>query len=157
MARGFAFRLEVVRKVREQKQNVQRRVVAQAARAVSAVEDRIARTDEALRGEVGALRREQSEARLDMGSLCGHRYYMSRLHREMQESLTVLAQKQEALRSERDKLAEASKRLKVIEKLKEKQWKRYMDRINRAERFIQDETGLQQYMRGRERLNKARM
>ena len=149
MARGFTFRLEVVRRIRQRLQDEQRRVVAEAARRVRAVEERIERAGEALRHEVEALRGAQVAKRLDMASLRGHRFYMSRLHREIREAEILLAAKQEKLAGERAELAEVSKRLKVIEKLKERQWQRYLQRINRAERAMEDETALQQFMRRR--------
>ena len=147
MPRGFTFRLEALLRVRRQARDAQQRVVAEVVRRVKQQEAQIRRTNEVLRTEVEALRTSQHRDHLDLAELQGHRSYMGRLHRELREAAERLSEAESVLDQERAKLAEASKQHKVIEKLKEKQYARYRAHIDRMERMLEDESGLQQYLR----------
>lgn len=149
MARKFRFRLETVRRLREQARDAQRRVVADAVRAVTRVEDRIARLTQQLHDTVDRFRDAQRAERLDVASLRGHQIYRSWLHRNIVESNEELARQQAKLDYERAKLAEAWKRVKAIEKLRERQWKCHLTEVAREERAANDEAALQMYMRRR--------
>ena len=115
MAGKFRFRLEVVRRVRQQAQDAQRRVLADALRAVTAVEWRIAHLTRELGETMGQARDAQRGRRLDMVSLRGHQFYRGSVHRRILESRTELARRRAELDRERAKLGEATKRLKVME------------------------------------------
>jgi len=45
-------------------------------------------------------------------------------------------------------LLEATKKKKVLEKVKEKDWKRFMAALERKERIMIDEMGIRKYQRG---------
>ena len=150
MARGFVFRLEALLRVRKQELDAQKREVARAVLEKYDIEQHLADRESTLRGEFESLRDEQADSgRLDLAGIRGHRLYMGRLHREIAETYQQLGLKDQELAKEREKLAEASKRLKAIEKLKEKRWRRYITELNRKEQAMDDETELQQYMRVR--------
>ena len=147
MARGFRFRLEVVRRIRKQAQDAHRREVADAIRSVSAAEDQIAELDGRLRTTVNHTRDTQQARRLDMVSLQRHHLYRGWLHRRRVEAREELGRRQAELDRRREKLAEATKQLKVIEKLREKQQNRYDLLIERQEQAAYDEAALQTYGR----------
>ncbi len=125
MANGFRFRLEVVRRLRRQALDAQRRVVAEAVRSVARVQDRIAQLMQELGASMHNARDAQQAGRLDVVSLRAYQHHRGRLHRRSLEARQELAKKEAELNAEREKLAEAMKRLKVIEKLREKQKLRY--------------------------------
>ena len=51
------------------------------------------------------------------------------------------------LEQDRSQLAEASKRLKVIESLRERQWARHRRQVAREEQIDTDEVAVQMYLR----------
>ena len=60
---------------------------------------------------------------------------------------TELGRQQTRLEQERAKLAEAARRLKVIEKLRERQWERHVFEERRAEQRENDEVANQLHLR----------
>ncbi len=147
MAKKFRFTLEGVRKVRAQESDARRRDVANAERAVSSAEKQIGELNEMLQSTVEQTRVEQQEKRLDVPSLCGHGSYRSYVQRRILESRGMLAEKQRELEAERARLAEASKRLKAIEKVRDKRWLRHLTEIKREEQAASDEIATQRYIR----------
>ncbi len=149
MAGGFRFRLEVVQKLRQQRLDAQRRVVADAVRAVGSVEDRIGQLTQELSGSVLQSRDVQRARRLDISSLCAHQHRRGWVHRQITEAERELQRTVDELNREREKLAEDVKQLKVIEKLREKQKLRYDTAIRRQEQAGYDEAALQLHWRRR--------
>ncbi len=66
MANGFRFRLEVVRRLRRQALDAQRRVVADAVRSVAQAQDRIAQLAQELRGSMYEARDAQQARRVPL-------------------------------------------------------------------------------------------
>jgi flagellar export protein FliJ len=149
MAKRFQFRLEVVRKIREQARDVQRRVVADAVREVRGVEERMDQLTDQLRNTVELTRGEQQTQQLDVPSLRGHQFYRNWLHRRIWESDLELAEKRAKLDAERGKLGEASARLKAIEKLRDKRWVRHLTQVGREEQTSMDEVAVGGFVRRR--------
>lgn len=148
MAGRFRFRLDVVERLRRQARDAQRRVVADAVRGVRRVEQRIAGLTRQLAETVDRTRGVQEAERLDVVSLRGHQIYRGCLHRWILESDAKLGERRGELDTERNRLVEASKRLKVIEKLRERHWRRYLTQLRREEQAITDETAVQVFLRG---------
>ncbi len=149
MARRFLFRLETVRKIRQQARDVQQRVVAGKARAAGEVRQRIARLEGDLERTVDRSRQAHRIGRLNMSSVRGQEIHRGWLHRSLGEACALLVQRQAELRSEQTRLAEASKRLKVIEKLRERQWERHKAEVAKEEQSQADEAARQMYLRRR--------
>ena len=154
MAGRFRFRLDVVERLRRQAQDARRRVVADALRAVKRVEARIDQLTRQLGDTMDRARGTQGAARIDLVSLRGHQIYRGYLHRRLLQSTAELSQRQRELQTERGKLAEASKRLKVIEKLRERHWNRYVTALRREEQAATDEVAVQGFLRGRQVLRR---
>ena len=149
MARRFRFRLETVRGLREQARDTQRRVVADAVRTVTRIEERIASLTKELKDASGQSRSDQDARFLDTVSLRGHHIYRNWLHWKITEARGELAGKQVVLEQDRARLAEASTRLKVIENLRERQWRRHLAEMAREEQSATDEAAQQAYLRRR--------
>ncbi len=147
MARRFRFRLETVRRLRQQARDAQRRVVADAVRAVTRVEERIAELTRQWHGMIEQSRDALHTPRLDVVSIRGHQIHRAWLHRKITELSETLARKQAKLRAERAQLAETSNRLRAIEKLRERQWKRFRTSVAREEQGASDEAALQMHLR----------
>lgn len=147
MAPRFQFRLETVRKLRTQARDQQHRVVADAVHQVSRIEERISLITKELKNTLEHTRLDRSIKNLDILSLRENQLYRGWLHRKIMESDAELTQGKETLNRERVKLQEASKQLKVIEKLRERQWDRYQTEQQREEQSQYDEAALQLYQR----------
>lgn len=156
MAKRFRFRLETVRRLREQARDAQRRVVADAARAVKQVQDWITQCSRDLQNVSVQSRDARQMGLLDTVLLRQQQHYRGWLHRKTAEFRQELAAKQAGFDRERAKLAEAQRDLKVIEKLRERQWQRHLTEVAREEQLDNDEAAQQQqHRRGRERKREA--
>jgi len=151
MARRFRFHLETVERLRKQARDAQRRAVADAARAVGTIEERILRLTRQLSDTLDGARDTLRLGRLDLASLRGHELYRGWVHRRIAESYTELACRRSELDVERAKLVEASKQLKVIEKLRERRWRRHLVDVAREEQAASDEAAVQLYLRRRQK------
>lgn len=149
MAGGFRFRLEVVERIRRQAVDAQRRVVADAARRVRWVEQRIAQLSGELTDTLDRARRDQRVSRLDIVSLRRDEIYRGRLLGRIMQLNAELDERLGELARERKELGETSRRLKVVEKLRERQWQRHLGRVHREEQAAADETAIRGFLRGR--------
>ena len=114
---------------------------------VTRIEDRIASLTRQLHDIIDQSRSAQQAGKLDVRSLSGQGFYRNWLYRRIMESQTDLAQKRLALEAEQTKLADAWKQRKVIEQLRQKQWRRHGAEVTREERTDADETALNVYLR----------
>lgn len=149
MAGKFRFRLEVVRRVRKQAQDAQRRVVADAVQRVKNLESRIDRLTSDLHRTMDQTRDVGRPRQMDLPSLRRHQVYRGCIHGWLLESANDLTVRQAALDGERSKLAETSKRLKAIEKLRERKWASHVQALGRVERAGYDEMAAGRYVRAR--------
>ncbi len=147
MAGKFQFRLEVVRKLRKQAQDVQRRVVAEAVRAVHETERRTADLTRQLDGVWQVSRSTQQEKSVNVSALRGQHFYAGWLHRKIIESEVDIGEAKSRLDQERQVLASKTKELKVIEKLRDKKQSRHISNEKRVERALEDEAAAQLYVR----------
>ena len=151
MAKRFKFRLEVVRKLRKRKEDECRRMVGERFRLIGEMRGRIGGMNEQLRRERGAVRElveardgaESSPRPVDVTQLRRHHVYVNHLRRCIAEANRELADQQVELAREQALLTEASRDLKVIDKLEERQRARYELGVRRAELAESDEIGAQ--------------
>ncbi len=139
MAKRFQFRLDVVRGLRKQARDRQRRAVAEALGRVTGVERRIEQLTDELRETVEMSRGERQAERLDLAALRGQQFYRGWLHGALRDSSRELAENKAALDAERTRLGEATAQLKAIEKLRERRWKRHVTQLRREGQAFDDE------------------
>ncbi len=147
MAGKFRFRLDTVERIRRRARDEQRRELARAVRDAQLVKERIAVLTDGLAATIHRKRDIQQAQRLDLHSLRSHQFYRGDLHRRILESGEELTQREVVVDQERAKLAAATKRLKVIEKLRQKQLERHITALRREEQAEMDEAALQKYVR----------
>lgn len=145
--RGFHFRLEAVRRTRAQARDVSRRAVAHQAGLVLRAEQRIAALNDELRETVGMSRDQLQSTALDVTSLCSNQFFRGWLQNRILEAQHERANEHSRWETERQALAEATKKLRVIEKLKDRRWKAYLAEQNRKEQAALDESALQAHQR----------
>lgn len=141
MARA-TFRLEPLLKIRRMEEDRAKRVVAERLRQIQTIQQRIVSVD-ALIVEAGQVMRSLILA----GSIVPleatrQRGYIGRLQGRLLETHMELQQQQALLVQERSALAEASKRSKILEKLKERQEMRRLAAESLAEQRQSDELGV---------------
>ncbi len=151
MARRFRFRLEAVQRIRTDDRDRRRRGVAEAVRAIRSVQQRIDDCNEQLRASVDRTSDLQRSQRIDMPLLRSQRYYAGYLHGQLLLAGGELDTRQEELDARRCELAEATKRLRVVEKLRDRQWERHRQQLAREEQADADESALQKYIRRAQR------
>jgi len=147
MARKFKFRLEVVERVRRQARDERRRIVADAVRAVRRMEAHTEAVATQLRRSVEETAATQRADSIDVALVRTQEYHRTWLHRQLAGAREELAQRQKTLASKRHDLAEATKQLRVIEKLRERQWQRHLTEVKREEQTISDEIAITRYLR----------
>jgi flagellar FliJ protein len=142
MAKRFEFSLETVLRLRRQDNDAQRRVMAEALRGLRQAEIRVKRVEQEISDQTAAVRGEQGVGTIDVAAVRGHQFYMTRLHAALRTSQMNVTAARAVVDAERGKLAETSKRLKVIEKLRERRYQRYTQEAARRDRIDEDEVAL---------------
>jgi len=86
------------------------------------------------------LRRDmQSAEHPDVAGLRSEQVQLLWLRRMQEQSALELAKRHEGMEAQRMKLVAASRRVKAIEKLHDRQWKRYQEELRRHDGKAQDE------------------
>ncbi|MFQ5461722.1 MAG: flagellar export protein FliJ [Phycisphaerae bacterium] len=147
MAKKFRFRLEGVERIRRQQRDTRRRRLAEALGRVVDVERCIAQLSQELRETVEGSRSARGGGCLDMTVVRGHQYYRGVLQRNLLEQTQALADRQDAVRVARQELAQATARLKVIEKLRERAQDRHRKELQREEQTALNEIATTAYIR----------
>lgn len=150
MARAFRFRLDVVQRLRKQTVDEHRRALAAILRRLRATEAAI-RDIEGLLDECSrATREDQAAGMLNLGTVTAWQMYRVLLHDRLVRELANAARIAHEAAAQRERLADAHKQLKAVEKLRERQWERYLVDLRRAEQRETDEQAVQRYHRSRD-------
>src|SRR5262245_37069502 len=124
MAR-FVFRLEAVLKQRKRvEQDRQRELAVRHAKLV-VLEDQLMRMDETLKRAADDLRANHLTGSIDMNFLTAHRRFLMAMQREGAHVIQQIAAAKKHEDEARIELAEASKRRKAIERLRERAFERW--------------------------------
>jgi flagellar FliJ protein len=149
MAKRFEFRLQTVLRIRKQDEDACKRVVADRLRRIKAVHSEVVALQGQMADEIRAFRQTHAVGRLDMRQVMQHRHWLIHLQQGVLMANSRLAELQRQLEQDRIALTEARKRVRVLEKLKERQHERYRHELNRMEARENDEIGNTLYFRQR--------
>jgi flagellar export protein FliJ len=147
MARKFEFRLEAVERVRRRARDAQRRAVARSLGELNAVDAVIAGYQHELGLTLDLARACQAAVHLPMAQLRDQHLYRGWLRRRIDDTGEERKRRLGALRAAQAALAEASKQLRVIEQLRERQWAAHAAALAKAEQLAVDEAALQGHRR----------
>ncbi len=151
MAKRFTFRFETLLKIRRQREDHHKRIVAERIRQIVAAQARLSSLHEQIAGEETAIRDRQAPGTLDMQQIVRHRHWLGHLHRcvlDTEGSIRVLEGR---LAQERAALAEAVKQRKILDKLKDRQLERHLQEEQRRETNAADDLTTVRYVfEGRE-------
>jgi flagellar protein FliJ len=145
MAKRYRFRLETLLRLRQQREDEKKRIVASRLRKIRSLEQhkqvletRIAEQTEIIRG---LLVRDQ----MDVDELKAGRHWMIRLRRGVLEAGGALSSNRAMLAQERADLANARKETKVLERLKEKQQTAFSAELERLDRIEADDLNVTRF------------
>ena len=141
--------METVRKIRERERDAHRRVVAGKVRAVEATRDRVAALTVGMIDNRSGACDARRTGRVSINLLRGHELYQAWLARTIETTREEFDERLGELRAEQGKLAEFSKRLKVIEKLRERKWEQHKVELAREEIQAGDEASQRMFWRAR--------
>ena len=146
MAKRFIFRFETMLKVRQQRENEHKRVVADRIRQITQVREQIAAIEQQIEEQTNALRRGTSGGTIDLQQTVRHRHWLGHLHKGTLELQATLRFLEARLAHERAQLAESAKQRRVLEKLKEHQSGRYLAQEQRRETRELDELSTMRFV-----------
>jgi flagellar FliJ protein len=92
------------------------------------------------------VKREEKEINVNEALL--YRDYLRGMRIRIKEQRDIVTKAKGDLDIKQNELLNATKKRKVLEKVKEKEWKRFKENIERRERILVDEVGMRKYQRG---------
>ncbi|MBW1854303.1 MAG: flagellar export protein FliJ [Deltaproteobacteria bacterium] len=92
------------------------------------------------------VKREEKEINVNEALL--YRDYLRGMRIKIKEQRDIVAKAKGDFDIKQNELLNATKKRKVLEKVKEKEWKRFKENIERRERILVDEVGMRTYQRG---------
>ena len=142
MAR-FVFKLETVLKQRKRlEQEKQRELAVRHAKQV-ALEDQLKRMDESVKQASEDLRRDHLTGSIDLSFLTAHRRFLTSMQRQGMQLVQQIAAAKAHVEDARRQLAEAAKRRKAIDRLRERAFEAWREDLARHEMAELDEIGTQ--------------
>jgi flagellar protein FliJ len=146
MAKRFKFRFGTMLKIRKQREDEQKRVVASRLRQIAQVRDQGQALRQQIQDEIDAIRGSQARGAIDIQQVMRHRHWLGHLHKGVLEADARTRFLEARLAQERAVLAEAVKQRRILEKLRERQWLRYQTEEERREIRESDELSTVRYV-----------
>ncbi len=91
------------------------------------------------------VKREEKEINVNEALL--YRDYLRGMRIRIKEQRDIVVKAKGDFDIKQNELLNATKKRKVLEKVKEKEWKRFKENIERRERILVDEVGMRKYQR----------
>ncbi len=149
MAKRFIFRYETLLKIRRQREDQHKRIVAERVRQIVAARERLALLQGQIAEEEAAIRAGQEPGTVDMQQIVRHRHWLGHLQRNVLETQASIRTLEGRLAQERAVLAEAVKQRKILETLKERRLERHLQEEHRRETNAADDLTTVRYVYGK--------
>lgn len=146
MAKRFRFRFETMLKIRRQREDQHKRIVADRLRQITTVRAELRQLDQLIHEENDALRSGQAVGRIDLQQTVRRRQWVMHLHKATLDAEARLRGLEAQLAQERAALAEAAKQRRIIEKLRERQFERHQAEQQRSETVAADDLTTVRYV-----------
>ena len=143
----FEFRLEALLTHRKQIEREHQLKVAQIQQQIQVLMRQIQDAQARIVEENGRLSVEELVGRLDMQYIARQKRYVGNLHVQIILTMQRMAGIEKTLTTARAELLEAARSRKVIEKLREKQFARWLADMERKQAVENDEIGTQLALR----------
>ncbi len=134
-------------KLRKQKEDEEKRAVAQRVREMSKLQDHLMTLNEQIASEIRKAREIAVQAHLDTSDMSKRRFWISHLQRGVLEAELRMRNLEKQLTADRTVLAEASKEYRVIETLRDKQLRAHNREQERLETIEADEMAVSRFIR----------
>jgi len=145
----FAFRLQPVLKLRRQQEDQKKRVVGAILAEMNEYQRQAVEMARAVEDQRGSLK-QNIQGRVNVRWIAHYQGYVTSMQQAINTRVNSVAQLQQKLAVAREELAEAAKRTKIVEKLRERRKARYDTRLKRLEVREMDEAGANTFLRSRE-------
>lgn len=145
MAKRYTFRLETLLRLRQQREDEQKRVVAARLREIRTLRQRRHSLETEITRQTSALRQSLTEANPEMHLMKLGRHWVIRLRRGVLDADAEIAAQRAQLAQERIGLTEARRDAKVLEKLKERRHAAYRADLDRREQAELDEMNVSRF------------
>ena len=126
-------------KLRKQKEDENKRAVAQRLREMSKLQDHLMTLNDQIASEIRKARENAVHTHLDTSDLSKRRFWISHLQRGVLEAEFQMHNLEKQVTADRAVLAEASKECKVIETLRDKKLQEHNREEERLETIEADE------------------
>ncbi len=134
-------------KLRKQKEDQNKRAVAQRVREMSKLQDHLMTLNEQIASEIRKARENAVHTHLDTSDLSKRRFWISHLQRGVLETEFRMRNLEKQLTADRTVLAEASKEYKVIETLRDQRLQAHNREQERLETIEADEMAVSLFVR----------
>jgi flagellar export protein FliJ len=145
MVKRYTFRLETLLRLRQQREDEQKRVVASRLRKIRTIEQQKEVLEARIAEQVEAMRDWLTADLIDVDQLKAGRHWMVRLRRGVLETEGAIVAHRTILAQERANLANARKDTRILERLKERQREAFFAEIERQDRAESDEMNVTRF------------
>jgi flagellar FliJ protein len=146
MAKRYTFRFDPMLKIRRQREDEHKRIVAARIREIRQVHEQIDGLENQIHDELSSIRKGQEPGSIDMTQIVRHRRWLGHLHKAVLDTQAQLGCLEAKLSQERVALAEAAKQRRILEKLKERQYERFLKEQDRLETLAADDMTTVRYV-----------
>jgi flagellar export protein FliJ len=146
MAKMNRFRLSTVLKLRQQREDEHRRIVATRLREIMRTQEHIMALNEQIDKEIDAMRGGRRGGMLDVTEIARHRHWVTHLQRGILENEAQLRGLLAKLSQERAELVSFSRDRKVLDILKKRHMANLRHKNENRRRLEEDEIGLRSFL-----------
>ncbi|MBN2563517.1 MAG: flagellar export protein FliJ [Phycisphaerae bacterium] len=139
MAKRYTFRLEPLLRLRQQREDEQKRVVASRLREIATLQQRREVLHVRIGSQMQAMRESLTSEQVNVDALKLGRHWLIRLRRGVLEADAQISAQRAILAQDRAVLANARRDTKVLQRLRERQRAAHMAEVNRREQTELDE------------------
>lgn len=145
MAKRYTFRLETLLRLRQQREDEHKRIVASRLRKIRTLEGHKHVLETRIADQVESMRELLVQPQTDIDELKTGRHWMGRLRCGVLEMGAAITANRAILAQERSNLANARKEAKVLERLKERQHEAFIAELERQERAESDDLNVTRF------------
>ncbi len=142
MAR-FNFELDGVLRQRKNVEHLAQKNLAEAMKTMVELQDKLRRLDESVKQVSEDVRQNHLVGEIEVSFIAAHRRYLVGMERAALDLARQIAEAQAKVQRAQQRLVETSKERKTIEKLRDRQFERWMSEQTKRENDNLDEAGMQ--------------
>lgn len=142
----FTFRFDTLLKVRQQREDSQKRIVAARMRQLDELHRRATLLESRIADQTESLRETLRSGSVEIDDLKWARHAMIQLRRALLETSAETASQRAVLAQEQAALAEARKETRILERLRERQKEAHDAQNKREEQLQTDEMNVSRYI-----------